>query len=120
MNGSNNPLPMNESASVTLDGSGNGTLKMVPLGGSVTWLPASVSVKASSSTREAACRIYIGPSATDQYFVDGTLSGSTGDSTDRVSGYQVDTHGRTLWAVWSGGDAGATGTMQVNGTEQLP
>ena len=81
---------------------------------------AVVSVKASSATREAACRIYVGPSAIDQNFVDGTLSGSTGDSTDAISGYQVDTHGNSLWAVWTGGDAGAAGTMQVNGTEQIP
>lgn len=112
--------PLNENGSVTLDGSGNGTLKMVPWGGAVTWLPSTVSVKASSNTAEAQCRIYIGPSAADPYFVDGTLSGSTGDSTDTVNGYQVDTHGNALWAVWSGGDAGATATMTVNGKEQQP
>ena len=111
---------LNESASVTLDSSGNGTLKMRPYGGGVTWLPSVVSVKASSHTAEAACRIYIGPSATDRWFVDGTLSGSTGDSTDRVDGRQVDTHGNTLWAVWSGGDPGAAATMTVSGTETRP
>lgn len=114
------PVPLNENASVTFDGSGDGTLRMVPYGGSETWLPSLVSVSASSNTSEAQCRIYIGPSATAPYFVDGTLSGSTGDSTDRVNGYQVDTHGHALWAVWAGGDAGATGTMVVNGTEQVP
>lgn len=114
------PSPLNESDSVTLDGSGNGTLKMVPYSGTLTWLPSIVSVKASSATAEASCRIYIGPAATDQWFVDGTLSGSTGDSTDRVAGRQVDTHGNTLWAVWKGGDAGATATMTVAGTEERP
>lgn len=113
-------VPLTENVSVTFDGSGNGTLKMVPRGGAETWLPTIASVKASSNTKEASCKIYIGPSATDPYFVDGTLSGSTGDSTDRVTGYQIDTHGNTLWAVWAGGDAGATGTMQVNGTETIP
>jgi hypothetical protein len=112
--------PLNENGTVTLDGSGGGTLKMVPWGGGVTWLPSAVSVKASSSTKEASCKIYIGPSVTDQYFVDGTLSGSTGDSTDRVNGYQVDTHGSTLWAVWAGGDAGAAATMQINGIYRAP
>lgn len=112
--------PLNENGTVQLDGSGNGTLKMIPLGGSETWLPAIASVKCSSATAEAQCRIYIGPAATDAYFVDGTLSGSTGDSTDRVTGFTVDTHGNSLWAVWTGGDPGAYATMQVNGTRQLP
>lgn len=111
---------LNESDSVTLDGSGNGTLKMVPYGGSLTWLPTVVSVKASSATAEASCKIYIGPAPTDQWFVDGTLSGSTGDSTDQVGGRPVDTHGNALWAVWAGGDAGAQATMTVAGTEQRP
>lgn len=112
--------PLSENASVTLDGSGNGTLRMVPYSGSLTWLPSVVSVKASSAVSEASCKIYIGPSATDAYFIDGTLSGSTGDSTDSVNGRQVDTHGNTLWAVWAGGDAGAVATMQVSGQEVRP
>ncbi|HEY1622145.1 MAG TPA: hypothetical protein VGG25_31295 [Streptosporangiaceae bacterium] len=112
--------PLNEFGTVVLDGDGNGTLSMKPWGGGVTWQPASVSVKASSNTLEAAAKIYIGSSATDPYYVDGTLSGSTGDSTGRVAGFPVDTHGNTLWVVWTGGDAGATATAQVNGTLELP
>lgn len=111
---------LNENASVTLDASGNGTLSMVPYSGSLAWLPTVVSVSCSSNVKEAQCKIYIGPSPTASYFIDGTLSGSTGDSTSNVSGRQVDTHGNTLWAVWSGGDAGAQATMQVSGTEQRP
>ena len=112
--------PLNESQSVTLDGSGNGTLQMKPFGGGETWQPATVSVKCSSNTNEASAKIYIGPSAIDRYFVDGTLSGSSGDSTGRVGGFTVDTHGNTLWIVWAGGDAGAQATAQVNGTELTP
>lgn len=108
--------PLNENGTVTLDGSGNGTLSMKPWGGGVTWQPSLVSVKASSNTKEASAKIYVGPSATDPYFVDGTLSGSTGDSSGKVSGFTVDTHGNTLWVVWAGGDVGAQATAQVNGT----
>lgn len=115
-----NSVPLNESGSVTLNASGNGTVRMRPFGGGETWLPGAVSFKASSSTLEAQCRIYIGPAATDQYFIDGSLSGSTGDSTGRVAGYQVDSHGNYLWAVWTGGDVGATATVQVIGTEVTP
>ncbi|MGH3121721.1 MAG: hypothetical protein ACRDND_11955 [Streptosporangiaceae bacterium] len=112
--------PLQESGWVTLDASGNGTLKMVPYGGAVAWLPSVLSVKASSNTAEASCRNYIGPAPADQWFVDGTLSGSTGDSTDAVAGRQVDTHGNSLWAVWEGGDPGATATMTVSGTQVRP
>lgn len=112
--------PLAENASVTLDGAGAGTLRMMPQGGGQIWLPTSAAVKCSTAVNEATCRIYIGPSATDQYFIDGTFSGSSGDSTDRVAGTQVDTHGNTLWAVWAGGDAGVTATMTVTGTEQVP
>ena len=112
--------PLNESASVVLDASGNGTLRMKPYGGSLTWLPTIVSVKASSSVSEAECRVYIGPAAVDAWYVDGTLSGSSGDASDRVTGRQVDTHGSALWAVWQGGDAGAVATMTVAGMESRP
>jgi hypothetical protein len=112
--------PLNESASVVLDASGNGTLRMVPYSGSLTWLPSVVSVKASSAAAEAQCRNYIGADTSDQWFVDGTLSGSSGDSTDAVTGRQVDTHGNALWAVWTGGDPGAVATMTVAGTESRP
>ena len=108
--------PLNENGTVTLDSDGNGTLAMKPWGGSVTWQPTLVSVSVETNTSEASCKIYIGPSATAPYFVDGTLSGSTGDSSAKVSGFGVDTHGNTLWAVWEGGDSGAVATMQVNGT----
>lgn len=113
-------LQLNESDSVTLDGSGNGTLQMRPLGSREHWLPNLASVSASTNTSEAQCKIYIGPSATAQYFVDGTLSGSTGDSTDRVSGYDISrTQQPYIWAVWAGGDPGATGTMVISGTKEI-
>lgn len=114
--------PLSENGSVLLDGSGNGTLRMLPIGGRETWLPVAVAVKTNQAviTNEAQCRIYVGPAASDQYFVDGTLSGSTGDSSGRVEGYQIDTHGSFLWAVWSGGDPGAAGVMVVSGQRQVP
>ena len=112
--------PMDENASVQLDGSGNGTLAMRPYSANLIWMPDVVSVKVSTNNSEASCKVYIGPSATDQYFVDATITGSTGDSTDRISGKQVDTHGNTLWAVWAGGDANATATMRITGQEQRP
>lgn len=111
---------LTESATITLDGSGNGTLRMRPAGGGETWTAALVSVKCSTAVSEATCRLFAGPSASDIYYVAGTLSGSTGDSTDQLASYSIDTHGTSLWAVWSGGDPGTVATMIVSGTRTVP
>ena len=113
-------FPLNESASVKLDGSGNGTLKMRPDSASIHWFPTVASVKVSTNVAEAQCRIYVGATATDPNFVDGTLNGSTGDSTDRVTGYEISaTRDPYIWAVWTGGDPGAQGTMNLSGTKTI-
>lgn len=103
---------------VVLDGSGNGKARTGPAGARETWTPAVASVSVSSNVSEAQCRIYVGPSADPQYFVDGTLSGSTGDSTDRVAAQPVRL-GWFIWAAWAGGDAGATATLNVTGTKTI-
>lgn len=113
-------LPLQESGSVTLDGSGNGTVRLRPVSSREYWLPSLASVGCSTNVNEAQCKIYIGPSATPQYFVDQTVDGSSGDSTDRVSGYVIARHQQPyIWAVWSGGDAGAQATMVVSGTKEI-
>lgn len=106
---------------VVLNGAGNGTVKLGPIGGREVWSPAVASVSASTGSpvvKEAQCRIYIGPAATPAYFVDGTLSGSTGDSTDRVSSATIRLP-FFIWAVWTAGDAGAVATLNVNGTKDI-
>lgn len=113
-------LPLNETVSVALDGSGAGTARLAPASSNETWLPTLASVKCSSATNEAQCLIYVGAKVSDDSFVDGTFSGSSGDATDKVTGYQI---GRTrdpyIFAVWSGGDAGAQATLVVTGTKVL-
>lgn len=112
-------VPLNESQPVKLDGSGNGTVKLGPRSHGETWHPEVASVKVSTATAEAACKIYLGHTATDDNFLDGTFSGSSGDSTDRVSGNPL-WLGNYIFAVWSGGDAGATATLSVIGTREIP
>lgn len=109
-------VPLSESQPVTLNGSGNGTAKLAPAFGE-TWSPSTVSVKASSSIKEAQCRIYLGTDTSDANFVDGTLSGSTGDSTDRVTGPVRLPN--CIFAVWTGGDAGAQATLAVLGSKDI-
>lgn len=111
-------LPLTETADVTLDGSGNGTASLGPSGPNEVWTPSNVSVICSSNTSEAVCKVYAGPSATPPYFKDITVDGSTGDATDRCN-IPVP-KGWFVWAVWTGGDAGATATVNVDGTKRVP
>jgi hypothetical protein len=113
-------VTLSQSAVVTLNGQGGGTAHLGPVNQRETWTPSVVSVKTNQTViiAEAQCKIYCGPDASDPNYVDGTLSGSTGDSTANISGQTV-TCGEYIWAVWSGGDAGAQGRVIVSGTKQL-
>ena len=113
-------LPLDETAQVTLDGSGAGTARLGPSAPGHVWRPTLASVKVATNTDEATCLVYAGPSATDAYFTDGTFSGSSGDATDRVTGKVLNPGRGWIWAVWSGGDAGATATLIVSGTKDIP
>lgn len=106
--------------SVKLDGSGNGTVKIGPATSREIWYPANVHVVANTGqvTKEASCIIYVGQTVNPNGFRDGTLSGSTGDSTDRVNADQIKA-GEYIYAVWSGGDAGVQATMVVTGEKDI-
>lgn len=105
-------------ANVVLDGSGKGTAKAGPLSARETWQPEVASVSASTNAAEAQCRIYSGDAPIPANYVDGTLSGSTGDSTGHVAGNQL-RKGSYIWAVWTGGDPGAVATLKVTGSKLL-
>jgi len=95
-------VPLNEDATVKLDGSGNGTVKLGP-----------------AATNEAVAKIYAGDAVKDQNFVDGTFSGSSGDASDRVSGQEI-TYGNWIWAAWTSGDINAVATLVVYGEKEIP
>lgn len=105
-------------ATVVLNGSGGGTVKLGPIGPREVWSPAVASVSVATNVKEAQCRIYVGDQPIPANFIDGTLSGSTGDSTDRVSGSQIKL-GSFIWAVWSGGDAGSVATLNITGAREI-
>jgi hypothetical protein len=105
-------------ATVTLNGSGSGTAKVGPVGAREVWSPQAASVSVATNVAEAQCKIYVGDSPVASNFIDGTLSGSTGDSTGRVSASAVPL-GWYVWAVWSGGDAGSVATLNVTGTRTI-
>jgi hypothetical protein len=115
---------LNQSATVILNAQGAGTAQLGPIHARESWSPAVASVKtnqtAATIANEAQCKVYAGADTSDSNYVDGTLSGSTGDSTANVnfSGQSV-VCGEYVFAVWSGGDAGAQGRVIVRGTKQL-
>ena len=113
---------LNQSAVVTLNAQGAGTAQLGPVNQRETWQPAVISVKTSQApgtiVSEAQCEIYCGPDDTVSNYVDGTLSGSTGDSTANAAGQTVSC-GEYVFAVWTGGDAGAQGRVNVSGTKLL-
>lgn len=111
-------IPLSASASVVLDSSGNGTASAGPSSPGEVWFPTSVSVSASSNTAEAIAKIYAGGQISQSMFADGTTWGSTGDSTSNVSGPVYP--GQQVFAVWTGGDTGATATVVITGTRQVP
>lgn len=111
-------VPLNETVSVRLDGAGAGTAKVGPISAREVWHPAAAAVKVSTIENEAQCLIYVGDSATQQNFVDGTYSGSSGDASDRMAATIVRV-GWYVWATWTGGDPGATATLTVTGTKDV-
>jgi hypothetical protein len=111
-------VPLNETAPVILNGSGNGTAKIGPVSAREVWSPQNVHVRTSTNADEATCLIYVGDSAIQANFRDGTFTGSSGDSSDRVSADTVKV-GAHVWAVWSGGDPGATATVNVTGHKEV-
>ena len=109
-------LPLNAKAYVTLNGDGNGTAYTGPLSPGEIWSNLTVSVSVSTNVNEATCLVYAGAAPTQGYFADGTLFGSTGNSTTNVGTVRV---GGNIYAVWSNGDAGSLATMVITGTRTV-
>lgn len=105
---------LNETALIVLNGSGAGTARLGPLTAREVWYPQNASVKANTNpTNEAQCQIYVGETATSDNFRDNTFSGSSGDSTGKITGRL--SKGGYVYAVWTGGDAGVTAYLTVTG-----
>lgn len=108
------------SAPVKLDGSGNGIAKIGPLTAREIWYPSKVHVNANTGSvvNEAQCVIYVGTTVGPNNFRDGTLSGSSGDSSDAVDSDEI-RQGEYIFAVWIGGDANVTATLSVTGEKEV-
>lgn len=108
------------SKTVTLDGSGNGTVQLGPISAREIWYPSNAHVSANigSVINEAQCIVYVGTTVESNNFRDGTLSGSSGDSTDAINADQINM-GEYVFAQWIGGDAGAIATLSVTGNKDV-
>jgi hypothetical protein len=105
---------LDRTVTVVLNGSGNGTASIGPLSAREVWHVSRVAVSVSTDVNEALCSIYVGDTPLARNLRDTTSSGSLGDSTDSIT--DTVKVGDKVWAVWTGGDAGATATLVVTGT----
>ncbi len=105
--------PLATSASVALDGSGKGTARLGPQVGQ-RWRLRTASILVVNAILIPQCKIYMGAAPLDPFFVDGTYTGALA-STSNVNGRPL-TNGQQIFAVWTGGDAGAVATLTITGT----
>jgi hypothetical protein len=110
-------LPLSEAGFVTLNGSGAGTARVGPTAHGVVWKPSRVAIKTSSATLSPVCQLFVGNAATSENFIDGTFTGQQ-NATDAVVGQELRL-GMYVWAVWTGGDAGAQATVTVTGSKDI-
>ena len=114
-------LTLTRTASVTLDGSGAGTVQLGPASPGEAWLPGHVNVSCSAVVATGTCQaiVYAGAAIGQGAFVDGTFSGDTGETTDAIAGHVLHP-GQYVFVVWSGGVPGATATAVITGTRTVP
>lgn len=113
-------VSLSEFATVTLDGSGNGTARIGPDAHGVAWFPEVVSIRMTGAipTGLATCFVYAGDSATDDNFVDSTYD-VTSASTGNIAGQELHL-GQYIFAKWTGGNAGAVATVSTSGRKDIP
>lgn len=114
---------LNESRQVTLDGSGNGTVKFTPSGtrySGYKWRPSMLYVSASTNASEASATAYVSygiQTATANDAIGSTVTASTGDTCGMT---QTMLPQDWLTVTWLGGDPGAIATARLTGSIDLP
>lgn len=109
--------PLNVSASVVLNASGNGTVTLGPTRPGVSWTPAivAVTVNPTSATVTSVFMLYNG-SAQPGNFIAGSYTGDINSSGLALPPMFA---GQIITGVWSGGNPGATATMTLTGTQSI-
>lgn len=115
-------VQLRESATITLNGSGNGIARVGPRSGREVWTPDNVHVStaqlANAIVNEAECQIFVGNDTSQTNFRDMTVSGSHGDSSDKCNA-DVIKCGWYIIAQWTGGDIGVSAILTVTGTKTV-
>lgn len=106
-------IPLNTAGQVTLDASGNGRVQLSP-SFNETWFVTNAAIYVSSANQIPQCLLYVGADTIPQNVVDTTFVGNQ-NASNRAGNYPI-TQGESIFAVWSGGDPGATATMSLIGT----
>lgn len=110
--------PLNESGVAVVPASGTVTVKIGPVSAREIWYPSNVHVSATTHVKESVCDIFAGPSASQPYFRDESILGSSGDNTGACNADQVQV-GNYIWAVWTGADVGAQVILNVTGRKSV-
>ena len=109
------------SASVTLDGTGAGTVALGPTFPRERWLPESTSITCTGTiptTGTPSVFIYAGYGVAPGNVIDSTYN-VTGAASSLISGRTL-ISGEKVFAVWSGGPPNQVATLAVNGQRQVP
>lgn len=108
-------------ASVVLDGSGNGTAETGPTVPGEVWFPASTSITCGGTIPTSGTPsvfTYAGGGVSAATFVDSTYN-VTSAASSLISGQKL-YPGQQVFAVWSDGPPNETATLVVAGTRQVP
>ena len=110
-------VPLTVSASVVLDGSGGGQVQLGPVVAGVSWQVTAegVLVQPASSTVVSQFKLYLGGPQPGN-FLGGTYTGDNNSASIAATLHP----GQVLTGVWSGGNPGATATMALTGTQDIP
>jgi hypothetical protein len=106
--------PLDQYASVVLDGSGDGFAELGPARVKEHWQPVSVYVSVATAVLQATATLFIGTSINTATQAASTILGSSGDTCgtpglDMPAGYK-------LFVQWKAGDPGQLATMHVLGS----
>lgn len=101
-------------ATVVLDSNGDGRVAIAPPSGAA-WQLALAVASTSGVTLTPTCKLYRGSSGGPISQVDSTFLGNSASS-GKVAGLPFFSD-QPLWAVWEGGDPGATATLQAYGLQ---
>jgi hypothetical protein len=109
-------IPIQLSANVRLDATGNGRVSLGPAVVREYWDLISATVSVVTATSEAVCALYQATGPTPgQAMCAPTATGSTGDTCGLAG--QTLLPGQSVLAVWSGGDPNATATLVISATK---